>query len=81
MVDYTLSKVHGRQYVYYPIVAESLSIESIMIPIDKKSQQSTTIYEKTRNITEGWILSKIMWLIRCRLGWIDNETNEMIEES
>lgn len=82
LIDYTQSKVHGRQNIYYPLVTESLSIESIMSPIDKDSQQSSTIYEQiTNNITEGWIFHEIIRLIRYRFGWGDIETIENIKDS
>jgi Bifunctional DNA primase/polymerase, N-terminal len=46
IIDYTESKINSRQNIYYPLVTELLSIESIMNPIDKNSQYSSTIYEK-----------------------------------
>lgn len=68
IIDYTESRINARQNIYYPLVTESLSIESIMNPIDKDSQQSSNLYEKiTRNITEGWIFHEIIRLIRYRL--------------
>ena len=68
IIDYTESKINTKQYIYYPLVTESLSIESIMSPIDKYSQQSSTIYEKiTKNIAETWIFYEIIRLIRYRL--------------
>jgi hypothetical protein len=46
IIDYTESKINSRQNIYYPLVTESLSIESIMSPIDKNSQRSSTIYQR-----------------------------------
>lgn len=69
LIDYTVSQIHGKQYIYYPLVTESLSILSIMTQRDEHSQQSKGIYEKiTENITADWISSKIMQLIRYRIG-------------
>ena len=77
LIDYKESKIHGRQNIYYPLVTGSFSIESIMGPIDKESQHSSTIYEKiTTNITEGWIVHGIIRLIRYRL---DHGTTGFIE--
>jgi len=68
IIDYTESKINTRQNIYYPLVTDSLSIESIMSPIDKDSQQSSNINGKiTINITEGWIFQEIIGLIRYRL--------------
>jgi hypothetical protein len=52
IVDYLPSKVHGRQNIYYPIVTDSLSIPSIMTPIDKESQYSSPIFEKLQKILQ-----------------------------
>ncbi len=71
LIDYIQSNIDGKQNIYYPIVTESLSIESIMNLIDKESQQSSTIYEKiTKNITEVWIFHEITGLIRYRLDQV-----------
>lgn len=82
IIDYTESKVHARQNIYYPLVTESLPIESIMSSIDKESQHSYTILEKiTKNITEGWIFHEIIRLIHYRLDWKDLETIEDVKNS
>ena len=79
IIDYTESKINARQYIYYPLVTDSLSIESIMSPIDKDSQQSSTIYEKIiKNITETWIFCEIMRLIRYRLDLTDFQLTEYV---
>ena len=80
IIDYTESKINTKQYLYYPLVTESLSIESIMSPIDKDTQQSSTIYEKIiKNITEGWIFHEIIGLSRYRLSEGDIETVNIID--
>ena len=79
IIDYTESKINARQNIYYPLVTDSLSIESIMSPIDKDSQHSLTIYEKViKNITETWIFCEIMRLIRCRLDLTDFQLTEYV---
>jgi hypothetical protein len=79
IIDYTESKINSRQNIYYPLVTESLSIESIISPIDKNSQQSSTIYQKIiKNITEEWIFCKIIKLIRYRLDLTDFELTEYL---
>ena len=68
IIDYTASKIHAKQYIYYPLVTDLLSTISIMDPIDMDSQQTPLIYEKIiKNITEQWIFCEIMKLIRYRL--------------
>jgi len=81
IIDYTQSKINGRENIYYPIVTDSLSLLSNMSSIDKVSQQSSTIYEKImKYITEGWIFHEIIWLVCCRLGYGDKETIDVIDE-
>ena len=46
IIDYTESKINAKQYIYYPLVTDSLSTISIMDPIDVDSQQTPIIYEK-----------------------------------
>lgn len=60
LIDYELSKIHGKQYIYHPLVdplitiSESSPFSSIIDPIDQVSQESFNIYEKiTSNITEA----------------------------
>ena len=68
IIDYTDSKINSRQNIYYPLVTDLLSIESITDSIDKNSQQTSKIYEKIiKNITETWLFSKIMGLVSYRL--------------
>jgi hypothetical protein len=74
IIDYTQSKINGRENIYYPIVTDSLSLLSNISSIDKDSQQESPIYEKiTTNITEGWIFHEIIHLIRRRLRLGDIE--------
>jgi hypothetical protein len=68
IIDYTESKINSKQNIYYSLVTESLSIESIISPIDNYSQHFSTIHEKiTKNIDETWIFCEILRLIRYRL--------------
>ncbi|MGD1838333.1 MAG: hypothetical protein ACPKPY_09805 [Nitrososphaeraceae archaeon] len=82
VIDYTESKVRSRQYIYYPLVIESLSISSIMSLIDKSSQQNLTIYEKIiQNTSREWIFYEIMWLVRRRLNHTNYPFFEYIEDN
>ena len=68
LVDYVRDKEDRRQNIYYPLITDQISIKSIAGQIDNFSQQKQSIYEKiTQNITEEWIFSKIMRLIKYRL--------------
>jgi hypothetical protein len=68
IIDYTESKINAKQYIYYPLVTDLLSMISITDPIDVDSQQTSIIYEKIiTKITESWIFCEIMKLIRYRL--------------
>ncbi|MGD1836849.1 MAG: hypothetical protein ACPKPY_02170 [Nitrososphaeraceae archaeon] len=81
LIDYTESKIHSRQYIYYPLVTESLSISSIMSPIDKVSQQKSTIYEKIiQNTSKEWIFCAIMRLLRYRLDQTSYPLFDYIED-
>jgi len=91
IVDYTESKVHGgKQYIYYPIVEplnlnnnndgdeEFPSNESNLETFDQFLQQKSTIYEKiTTNMTESWIISKIMGLVSYRMD-LTNFQDELL---
>ena len=62
MIDYELSKIHGKQYIYYPLVdplvitseedtnsksdKTSSTFSPIIDPIGEVSQESSNIYEK-----------------------------------
>lgn len=46
IIDYTQSKINGRENIYYPLVTESLSLLSIMSPIDNVSQQIPRFMKK-----------------------------------
>jgi hypothetical protein len=81
IIDYTESKINAKQNIYYPLVTDSLSIESIMSPIDKDPQHSSTIYEKiTKNITEGWIFHEIVGLVSYRLDQATIEVPDYIKD-
>jgi hypothetical protein len=68
IIDYTESKINAKQYIYYPLVTDSLSTISITDSIDVDSQQTPLIYENIiQNVTESWLFCEIMKLIRCRL--------------
>jgi hypothetical protein len=82
IIDYTQSKINGRENIYYPIVTNLLSLLSNINSIDNASQQATSIFEKiTKNITEGWIFHEIIGLICCRFGYRKKETIDIINES
>ena len=64
MIDYELSKIHGKQYIYYPLVdplniseedtnsktdKTSSTFSPIIDPIGEVSQESSNIYEKIIN--------------------------------
>jgi hypothetical protein len=67
LIDYEISNIHGKQYIYYPLI-ESSSFSSITNPIDQVSQQFSTIYEKIiTNITETWLFYEIMQVLSHRL--------------
>ena len=81
LIDYTPSKIHGRQNIYYPLVTDSLSIPSIMSPIDKVSQPKPTIYEKIiQNISKEWIFREIMKLLGHRLDQTNTSLFDYIED-
>ena len=81
IIDYTESKINLRQNIYYPLVTESLSIESITSPIDNYSQYILTIHKKiTKNIDETWIFCEILRLIRYRLEWGNMSLFEYIKD-
>lgn len=77
IVDYTDSKIHGRQDIYYPLTEqldnnndnnESLSFLSNLISFDKVSQKTCIIYEKiTNNINETTIFYEIIEFISHRM--------------
>lgn|GEM_PF-4172817 len=74
LIDYELSKIHGKQYIYHPLVdplitiSESSPFSSIIDPIDQVSQESFNIYEKiTSNITEAWLFYEIMVILSHRV--------------
>jgi hypothetical protein len=53
IIDYTESKINSRQNIYYSLVTDLLSIESITDSIDKDSQKTSKIYKKIiTNITK-----------------------------
>ncbi|MGI9012484.1 MAG: hypothetical protein ACR2F1_15040 [Nitrososphaeraceae archaeon] len=69
IIDYTDSKIHGRQDIYYPLTEpfennsknESLSFSSNSTLFDKVSQQILKIYEKiTNNINETWLFYELI---------------------
>ena len=66
MIDYELSKIHGKQYIYYPLVdplvitseedtnsksdKTSSTFSPIIDPIGEVSQESSNIYEKISSV-------------------------------
>ena len=80
LIDYDKSNIDAKQYIYYPIVEpfeaptvleneekKSLSLLTNSDHFDKVSQYSSTFYEKiTRNVSEIWLFSEIMVLLRYR---------------
>jgi hypothetical protein len=81
IIDYTESKINAKQYIYYPLVTDSLSTISIMDPIDVDSQQTPIIYEKIiKNINKTWIFCEIMKLIRYRLDLTNFQLTDYLNE-
>lgn len=77
LIDYTPSKIHGRQDIYFPLIEplsftinedESLSSLSNLASFDKVSQHSSLIYEKiTKKVNETWIFYEIIRLVSYRI--------------
>lgn len=68
LIEYTRSEINGKEYIYYPLVTEHLSLLSNLDTIDKNLQEKQSIYEKIIiKLTEGWFFHEIMRLICCRI--------------
>ena len=69
-IDYEISKIHGKKYIYYPLVEPDnfSTFYPIIDPITQVSQESSNIYEKiTSKMNETWLFYETMVLLSIRL--------------
>ena len=69
-IDYEISKMHGKKYIYYPLVEPDnfSTFYPIIDPITQVSQESSNIYEKiTSKMNETWLFYETMVLLSIRL--------------
>lgn len=89
IIDREVSKIHGQQYIYYPLVepfdnnntnGESSSFSSNLGQFDQISQYSSTIYEKTiSNLSEKQLIYEIEQVFPHRID-MTNFTTESKEK-
>ena len=90
IIDREISKIHGQQYIYYPLVepfdknnnSESSSFSSNLGIFDQISQYSSTIYEKIiTNLSEKQLIYEIEQVFPHRIDMTnfttDSKENEL----
>ena len=92
IIDHELSKIHGKQYIYYPLVepfdnpnnnndSEFSSFSSNLGQFDQISQYSSTIYEKVRTkLTEEQLFYEIKELFPRRIEMTEFTTDSKEKE-